>query len=45
MLTLDQKFESTQADLNQAEQDLLLAQKSLVNMQQSVDLAAQTKAK
>ena len=43
MLTLDQKFESTQADLNQAEQDLLLAQKSLVNMQQSVDLAAQTK--
>jgi FimV-like protein len=43
MLTLDQKFESTQADLNQAEQDLLLAQKSLVDMQQSVDLAAQTK--
>jgi FimV-like protein len=43
MLTLDKKFESTQADLNQAEQDLLLAQKSLVDMQQSVDLAAQSK--
>jgi FimV-like protein len=43
MLTLDQKFESTQADLNQAEQDLLLTQKSLVDMQQSVDLAEQTK--
>jgi FimV-like protein len=43
MLTLDQKFESTQADLNQAEQDLLLAQKSLVDMQKIVDLAAQTK--
>jgi FimV-like protein len=43
MLTLNQKFESTQANLNQAEQDLLLTQKSLVDMQQSVDLAAQAK--
>ena len=43
MLTLDQKFESTQADLNQTEQELASAQQALVTTQENIDLAAQTK--
>lgn len=43
MLTLDQKFESTQADLNQTEQELASAQQALVTIQDNIDLAAQTK--
>ena len=43
MLTLDQKFESTQADLNQTEQELASAQQALVTTQENIDLAAQSK--
>jgi FimV-like protein len=43
MLTLDQKFESTQADLNQTEQELASAQQALVTTQENIDIAAQSK--
>ena len=43
MLVLDQKFESTQANLNQAEQDLVQAKQALVEAQENIGLAAQAK--
>ena len=43
MLVLDQKFESTQANLNRAEQDLVQAKQALVEAQENIGLAAQAK--
>ncbi len=40
MLTLDQKFESTQADLNQAQQDLERAQEALASTQDQASLSS-----
>jgi FimV-like protein len=44
MLTLDQQFESTQAELNQAQQDLESAQKALVATQEQANVSSQAKA-